>query len=410
MMELVGRISGLVLFVSACAAAAGAVDRIEIVKPPGSAKSPLDLAGLSGGQGRSAAEFRKVLKEDLERSGWFVMVPGGPASVVVDGSCQETGPSLSVNCRVTLLPSRRVCLSRIFTRRGEEYRALAHSVADEIVRAAKDCPGMASSRIALVGTHSGSKEIYVCDSDGHNLVQLTDDKSICIAPSWHPDGKRLVYTSFHSTFPYIYEIDLRGASLSREQITRFPGLNMGAAISADSRKMALCLSKDGNPELYVMDLQSRNLSRLTRTPSAGEASPSWSPDGKQLVFVSDSPGRPQLFVSNSDGSSVRRLTRRGTENVSPDWGRNGMIAYVSLRDGHYQICVIDLSTGEDKQLTSDGADYEDPSWAPDGRHLVCSRSEWRRSSAVYILDTMGDGPLRLLNVRGNWYSPAWSPR
>jgi len=219
-----------------------------------------------------------------------------------------------------------------------------------------------------------------------------------------------VYTSFHAAFPYIYEIDLSGASLSRERLTSFPGLNMGAAISPDGRKMALCLSKDGNPELYAIDLQSKGVARLTRTPNAGEASPSWSPDMKQIVFVSDSPGRPQLFVSNSNGGGVRRLTKTGKENVTPDWGRNGMIAFASLRDGHYQICIIDVSTGEEKQLTSDGADYEDPSWAPDGRHLVCSRSEGRRSSAVYILDTMGDGLIRLLNVRGNWSSPAWSYR
>ena len=392
------------------AVVAGAADQMDIVKPSGSTKSPLDLAGLIEGKSRSAADFRKVLKDDLERSGWFVMAPGGPASVVVDGSCEDAGASLRVSCRVTLLPSRRICLNKIFTRNGDEYRTLAHTVSDEIVKAVKDVQGMASSRIALVGTMSGSKEIYICDYDGRNLVRLTDDKSVSISPAWYPDGKRLVYTSFHAAFPYIYEIDLSGASLSRERLTSFPGLNMGAAISPDGRKMALCLSKDGNPELYAIDLQSKGVARLTRTPNAGEASPSWSPDMKQIVFVSDSPGRPQLFVSNSNGGGVRRLTKTGKENVTPDWGRNGMIAFASLRDGHYQICIIDVSTGEEKQLTSDGADYEDPSWAPDGRHLVCSRSEGRRSSAVYILDTMGDGLIRLLNVRGNWSSPAWSYR
>lgn len=399
---------GLVMFVLASAAIAEP-EVIILTKPGGAAKSALDLAGLRAGLGQHTAEFRSVLKSDLERSGWFVMAPGGPASVVVDGFCNEEGPSLRVDCRVSLMPARRVCLEKSFTRTGAAYRELAHIVADEIVQAVKGCPGMASSRIAMVGMRSGSKEIYVCDADGQNLAQLTDDKSISIGPAWYPGGRRLAYTSFRAAFPYIYSIDVGGRALTREKLTGFPGMNMGAAISPDSRKMALCLSKDGNPELYVMELQSKRLARLTRTPNAGEASPSWSPDGRQIVFVSDSPGRPQLFVANSDGSSPRRLTRRGSENVAPDWGRNGMIAYTSLRDGHYQICVINPATGEDKQLTDDGADYEDPSWAPDGRHLVCSRAAGHRAD-VYILDTMGDGLIRLLNTSGDWRSPVWSSK
>lgn len=404
-----GVFAGLILFVSLCVTVLEAADRIEIYGTGGSAKSPLDLSGLKTVPGRYAEEFRKVLKSDLERSGWFVMAPGGPASVIVEGGCEDSGQMLRVTCRVTLFPARRVCLDEVFSRSGDQYRSLAHTVADEIVRATKGCAGMASTRIAMVGARSGSKEIYVCDSDGQNLVQLTDDKSISIAPAWYPNGRRLVYTSFRAAFPYIYEINMSGSSASRVRVTDFPGMNMCAAVSPDARKMAMCLSKDGNPELYVMDLQSKRVARLTRTAGAGEASPSWSPDGRQLVFVSDSPGRPQLFVSNSDGSSVRRLSKRGSENVAPDWGKNGLIAYTSLRDGHYQICVIDMSTGEDKQLTSDGADYEDPSWAPDGRHLVCSRSEGHRS-AVYILDTMGDGLIRLTNASGDWRSPVWSPK
>ncbi|MEI6972768.1 MAG: DPP IV N-terminal domain-containing protein, partial [bacterium] len=390
------------------AAVATAADRIEITGSGGSGKSPLDLSGMKTG-GRNAEEFRKVLKDDLVRSGWFVMAPGGPASVVVEGLCDESGSMLRVACRVTLMPSRRVCLDKSFSKNGSQFRSLAHTVADEIVLAVKGSPGMASTKIAMVGARSGSKEIYLCDSDGQNMVQLTDDKSISIAPAWYPNGGRLVYTSFRAAFPYIYEINLAGASLSRSRVTSFPGMNMCAAVSPDAGRMAMCLSKDGNPELYVMDLRSKRVTRLTRTPAAGEASPSWSPDGRKIVFVSDSPGRPQLFVANSDGSSARRLTRRGSENVAPDWGRNGMIAYTSLRDGHYQICVMDMSSGEDRQLTSDGADYEDPSWAPDGRHLVCSRSEGHRST-VYILDTMGDGLIRLVTANGDWRSPVWSPK
>ena len=101
---------------------------------------------------------------------------------------------------------------------------------------------------------------------------------------------------------------------------------------------------------------------------------------------------------------------RGTQNVAPDWGVNGLIAYCSRQNGNYQICVIDAGGGQEKMLTSDGARYEDPSWAPDGRHIVCSRSQ-NYHYQVYILDTMGDPPVCLTaGKKGDWFMPAWSPK
>lgn len=398
----------ILLFFCVCVISARGADLIEITKT-GAQKSSLDLSGLSPGNSRTAIEFRKILKADLDRSGWFVLTPAGPAAFTVDGLCEERGATLRVNCRVAQMPIRKVLLDKSFSLATGEYRRLAHLVADEIVAATKGCPGFASTRIALIGNRSGAKELYVCDADGQNLAKVTDDRSISISPAWGPDGARVYYTSYCAQFPYIYSININSSSPRRERVSGFPGMNMSPAISPDGRRMALSLSKDGNPDLYVMDLATRSLTRVTRTTPAGEVSPSWSPDGRQLVFVSDSSGRPQLFVMSSSGSAPRRITFHGSENVAPDWGRNGLIAYTSLRDGLYRICVINPVNGEDRQLTDDGTNYEDPSWAPDGRHIVCGRSEGRRSG-VYILDTMGDGLIRLLNVSGEWSSPAWSSK
>jgi TolB protein len=158
-----------------------------------------------------------------------------------------------------------------------------------------------------------------------------------------------------------------------------------------------------------MDLRTRRLTRLTKTGQAAEASPNWSPDGRQIVFVSDRVGRPHLYVLSSHGGQEKRLTFRGRENVAPSWGPDGRIAYSSRREGRYHICVTDPRTGADTQLTSDYVDHEDPSWAADGRHIVYTRTEGYRSD-VYVLDTMGDPQVRLTRLQGDWYSPAWSSR
>ena len=69
--------------------------------------------------------------------------------------------------------------------------------------------------------------------------------------------------------------------------------------------------------------------------------------------------------------------------------------------------VVELNL-EETQLTG-GADYQEPSWAPDARHIVCARSV-NYHSELYVLDTLGDPEVRLTTLQGDWYAPAWSPR
>jgi len=386
---------------AALALGAPAAD-ITIVKAGGN-KVGIDLSGLTAGDA-GAALFRKTLENDLDRSGWFKVVAGGAARV--SGAARDSGGRLAVRCEVRGAADGRTYLSKTYAEDSGRARRLAHAVADDIVYALKGVRGIASTRIVMVGRRGGRKDLYVCDADGGALVQLTQDGAPCLAPSWSPDAQAIFYTSFYRGFPDVYRIDL--VSNRRARVSGFPGLNAGARLSPDGRSLAIILSKDGNPDLYVMQLGSGYLTRLTRTRHAAEASPCWSPDGRQLVFVSDRDGSPQLYLVGAAGGGERRITFRGTQNVAPDWGPNGRIAYSSKR-GSFQICLTDANGREAEQLTADGADHEDPSWAPNGRHLVYVKTAgWQ--SDLYVLDTLGDPEVRLTRLEGNWYSPAWSPR
>ena len=149
---------------------------------------------------------------------------------------------------------------------------------------------------------------------------------------------------------------------ARQKVSSFSGMNTGGAFSPDGGSIALSLSKDGNPEIYIMALGGGRLTRVTSTKTVAEASPSFSPDGRQLVYTSNAAGLPHLYISDLSGKQ-RRITYRGNEDVAPDWGPNG-IAYCSRREGRYQICVYDPEKGQDvQQVTFDGIDSEDPSWA-----------------------------------------------
>jgi len=379
--------------------------QVTVVKPS-SGKVGISLVGLRPSGGDAASIFRRTLESDLKLSGWFV-VTAQATSLTVSGRSEDAGGKLRVTCALAIAGNPRKSFRRNYSMRSSEARVLAHQVADEIVLAVKGVPGIASTRIAMIGSVGGRKDLYMCDADGGRLVQVTRQGAVCLAPAWSPDADYVVYTSFHKGYPDIYRIDL--ASRRRTRTVGYPGLNTGACISRDGRNMALTLSKDGNPELYVLDLRGGRVTRLTNTRGAAEASPSWSPDGKQIVYVSDSSGSPQLYIISRAGGQPRRISFRGNENVAPDWGPDGRIAYSSRRGGRYQICVLDPASRDPVQLTSDYVDHEDPSWAPDGRHIVYARTA-RYESSLYILDTLGDGEIRLTTMKGDWYSPAWSPK
>jgi TolB protein len=199
----------------------------------------------------------------------------------------------------------------------------------------------------------------------------------------------------------------------RRRMASYPGLNTGAVFSPDGLQIALTLSKDGNPELYTMNAQGGGLRRLTRTRGA-ESSPTWSPDGQSIAFVSDDRGSPQVYLVSREGGEPQRLTVSPSYNTEPDWSRppagsavKPMLAVTSRVGGRFQIGVYDRGRGEVRMLAADDADNKDPSWAPDGRHLVFTKTRsWQ--SRLYLLDALTGEQIQL-PAEGEASEPAWGP-
>lgn len=379
--------------------------QIRIAKPAGE-KISIQLTALNADQDEASVLFMQTLRGNLNRSGWFNVVGSG-AEVAVSGEVRRRGRNIQVQATVVGVGNRQTYLSQSYRHDPEDARRLAHRVADDIVQAVTGRKGIASTRIVMVGAVDSARELFIMDADGGNLTQLTRDGSISVRPRWGPTADKITYTAYLQRFPDVFLVNLRTGQ--RQAVANYSGLNAGGVLSPDGEDLAVVLSKDGNPELYVRNLRSGRLTRLTNTPHANESSPSWSPDGREIVYVSDQAGRPHLYIISRNGGAPRRVTSRGSENVAPDWGPNNLITFASRVGGQYQIAILDPANGNIRYLEHpDRADYEDPSWAPNGRHIVAARRESFRSQ-IYILDTVGDPPLRLTPQRGDWYAPAWSP-
>ncbi|MEO7600067.1 MAG: biopolymer transporter Tol [Opitutus sp.] len=246
--------------------------------------------------------------------------------------------------------------------------------------------GFFTGQLAFIGERTGKKEVYTSDLYFGGAKQITRDNALALMPRWSPDGAHLVYTSFYkSGFPDIFQIDL--STYQRNTFVSFKGTNSGARYSPNGQQVAMVLSGEGTPEIYVSDAQGRKVARKTRS-DAVKSSPCFSPDGSRLVFAME-PG-PQLYLMSAGGGAATRLTT-GLSGycAEPDWSRAdpNKIAFTLRVGRNYQIGVVNVSQRTSEQVSKAPFDGIEPCWLGDGRHLVYT-ARTAAASRICILDTV----------------------
>ena len=185
-----------------------------------------------------------------------------------------------------------------------------------------------------------------------------------------------------------------------------------AFASHHKAQIAFTSTRDGNPEIYIMDADGENQIRLTRHPEEDKM-PSWSPDGKKIAFVSmRHGGRNQIYMMDSDGKNVERLTD-GISALHPAWSPDGRaIAYDDYENEgeDSKIYLIAPDGTNRRRLAGDIPSHDiEPAWSPDSQRIafLSSRGIW--GNEIYVMDADGANQRRL--TRDGWddRDPAWSP-
>jgi len=390
------------------------------------------------GGGGAEVQVEAILARDLRYSDRFALMDSLPASLLGEGVDYNLWDQLGATWLLTgqveglgeglvlVLELHDVVYAELRERgrfplpdpASPDFRMAVHRVSDQVVEWVFGEPGMAASRIAfsMVG-RDGAQELYLIDSDGETLRRITSYGTITMSPAWHPSGERLAYISFRDGEPSrVFEMDLATGREKRLTPGR-DGQQITPAYHPNGRDIVFGMFGQSRTGIFRYDWERDCCLTHLQGGRWEDLSPTYSPDGRRIAFQSNRLGTniPQVYVMDAEGGDADLISPYvyGTSGyyTSPDWSpTENRVAFHGRieRYGRYQILVAEVEARGARvlQLTADG-NNEDPSWAPDGRHLVFA-GERSYGFGLFVVDA-ATGRIRALATGISPRNPDWSP-
>ena len=392
-----------------------------------------------------ARTLGQVLWDDLNFEREFYMIPrdtystvpplraGAPvpfaawqelgADALVQGTVSRAGDQLRVEYRLFNVRSQQQVASQQYEGAARNPRRLAHTISDAIFLQQRNLKGVARTKLAFISDRNREpvvgtvekregKEVYVSDYDGANEQRITVSRLLNLNPSWSPDARAIAYGVIPNApgTPDIVVSRIYEGVLQRP--AKGIGNNYLPSFSPDGTRIAFTSTRDGNMEIYVVNLDGSGLRNVTRHPSY-DSTPTWSPSGNQIAFTSDRTGRPQIYVMNVDGTGGQELVSVGeSEADRPTWSPApfNKIAFTARRGSWYDIRLYDVASRTKEWLTDNGqtrGSNESPAFSPTGRHIAFTSTR-TGSSQIFVMDRKGEN-VRQVTRTGNNQTPSWSP-
>jgi Tol biopolymer transport system component len=275
----------------------------------------------------------------------------------------------------------------------------------------------ASGKLAFAASvdKGDSADIFVINADGTKLANVTrSPKSDDRSPAWSPDGTEIAFSSDggQAHARDIDVIDVQSRVL--RNVTKGAGINYDPAWAPDGRQIAFASERtddstgeyDQHYEIYVWH-QDGEVAKLTHNDS-DDAEPVWSPDGTRIAFISKRDGNWEIYVMNADGSAQQNLSHSPADDEQPAWSPDGKeIAFTSDRDnGLEELYVMDAGGTAVRELTNVPTGKSRPVWSPDSRSIAFIN---RSDQGIYVMHADGTRMRRLLTGVTTGGGLAWQP-
>jgi TolB protein len=347
----------------------------------------------------------------------------------VSSQVSASGNGIEAKFKAWSVLTGKEIYNQSFQLEQKNIRPIAHQIADGIYRAVTGKPSVFLSKIVFVsdrGTSGKSavKDLFLMDFDGNRVERLTNFNSVVISPSVAPDNSKIMFSLIaphkevsRNKVRTIKNIDLKMYDLKTKTFTTVsdrPGINSGAIFSASGNVIYLTLSFSGNADVYEMNLDSNRMRKVT-SHYADDVDPSITRDGSLMTFLSNRAGRAHIYTMdpNQTEKDVKRISFVGQFNATPRFSPDGKeIVFTSWVDNGFDLYRIGSDGNNLVRLTKDFGSNEEPVYSPDGEFIVfTSKRIISRSKAVqdiYIMNRDGEILGQLTQEFGRCFSPQWT--
>ncbi len=377
---------------------------------------PEDVAAIVDADLQRSGNFSPLNREDLVASPVSGDTPRyanwrlSGADFLLIGSVEPESDGYIVQFQLFDVIQQSVMTGFSFKVTDQTMRSAAHQISDVVYENILGIPGAFNTQVAFVSVSGvvGDRtyQLQLADADGVNPQTMLTSPRPILSPAWAPDGIRLAYVSFENrTQSAIYIQDRQEGS--RVKAISVNGINGAPSWSPDGTRLAVSLSHEGNPEIYIFQVDSSQLQRVTQS-DAIDTEPAWI-DDDTLLFTSNRSGGPQLYEVSARGGRASRITFEGSYNASATVSEDGTtVAFVHGTDIGFQIAAIDRSSGLFQVLTQGTLD-ESPSFSPNGQMIIyATEKNGRGTLGAVSLDGSVAQSLTLGDA-GSVREPAWSP-
>ncbi len=391
---------------------------------------PIAIPDFASSDPACGAEIAGIVRANLQRSGLFV--PLDPASlpqrvgdvqslpdfaawraINVDALVMgqvERGAMISSAVRVWDTQQAAQVVGSSYETDPNGARRIAHIVSDAIYASLAGETGYFDTRVVYVA-ESGpkanrTKRLAIMDQDGYNVNYITGGESLVLTPRFSPTRQMLTYLNYEEGNPRVYLLDLQSGQ--QQRLGSFGEMSFSPRFSPDGNTIVFSVAGGGTTNIYAMQIGASQPYQLT-SGAAIDTSPSYSPAGSMIVFESDRGGNPQLYVMGASGGGAQRISYGEGSYSTPVWAPKGnLIAYTRQNQGQFQIGIM-APDGSNERILVSSFHAEGPTWAPNGRVIMFFRDPGGDSGPqLYSVDIWGRNEQQI-PTESYASDPAWSP-